>query len=308
MQRSVLSPADAPLVLTSGSEEPRVVAALDVPRGTSLGALVEPLRYVERGAIVSRGILPPDITPEGWRSRVLPSFEALPDSVRVILSAGSYRAVSIPLMRAVRGRGVRLVVVQHGVLTPFAIPLPDDCELFAWNEAEAAFWSEGRSDVVSTVVGSQLLWRAAQEPAGALESESPLWLGQLHGTELPKRSMAAAATDCCLRHGATYRAHPAERGVVERLYHAWWRARGMQFDDGTRPLREIARPVVSIFSTGILEAAARGLPAWAHHPAPPRWVEELWVRHGIGTDRSAGTTAEVPTREPASTVAALIAG
>lgn len=34
-------------------------------------------------------------------------------------------------------------------------------------------------------------------------------------------------------------------------------------------------------SHGVLEAAARGLPAWVDYPDPPEWLEEFWARYGL---------------------------
>ena len=44
---------------------------------------------------------------------------------------------------------------------------------------------------------------------------------------------------------------------------------GITIDRSGIPLRELGAPVVSVFSTGVLEAAAAGLPAWVTLPDPP---------------------------------------
>ena len=50
--------------------------------------------------------------------------------------------------------------------------------------------------------------------------------------------------------------------------HARWEAAGITIDRSGIPLRELGAPVVSVFSTGVLEAAAAGLPAWVHARRP----------------------------------------
>ena len=39
--------------------------------------------------------------------------------------------------------------------------------------------------------------------------------------------------------------------------------------------------MVSAFSTGVLEAAARGVPAWVHFLDPPTWLTDFWERYGM---------------------------
>jgi hypothetical protein len=81
--------------------------------------------------------------------------------------------------------------------------------------------------------------------------------------------------DFCSDGRADYRPHPNESDVLSKAGHAWLRRRGVAFEASGRPVTELARPVVSIFSTGTLEAAQRGLPAWVHHPDPPSWVADF---------------------------------
>ena len=50
--------------------------------------------------------------------------------------------------------------------------------------------------------------------------------------------------------------------------HARWEAAGITIDRSGIPLRELGAPVVSVFSTGVLEAAAAGLPAWVDAGRP----------------------------------------
>ena len=80
------------------------------------------------------------------------------------------------------------------------------------------------------------------------------------------------------------------------LTHKLWEKEGIRIDRSGTPLNEVPNPVVSIFSTGVLEAAIRGIPAWVYHPAPPAWlVESGPLRHepvGPGTDPRAGSAEE----------------
>jgi hypothetical protein len=88
-----------------------------------------------------------------------------------------------------------------------------------------------------------------------------------------------------------------------------WRRQGIGFDDGRVPLRDLTTPVVSVFSTGILEAAARGIPAWAAYDEPPAWLAGFWERYAMSRFGSDPTPAPVrPTAEPAAVVAAVLEG
>jgi hypothetical protein len=62
-----------------------------------------------------------------------------------------------------------------------------------------------------------------------------------------------------------------------------------------------------VFSTGILEAAAAGIPAWVDFPDPPPWLVEIWQRYEMkrfGT--SVPTEAPVTAQEPARLIAEII--
>jgi hypothetical protein len=199
--------------------------------------------------------------------------------------------------------GAPFLVSQHGLLTPYAPPLPRDSCLLAWTHADADFWASGRSDVTVAVLGSQLLWQVEPTAAPVDAAERPTYLGQLHAAELSRSRLARAAYAFCQAHGATYRPHPSEKDRVSRLLHAGWERRGIRVSSET-PLSHLDSPVVSVFSTGVLEAAARGIPAWVDFPDPPMWLAEFWDRYGM---RAYG---EDPTRalprsdaEPAAAVA-----
>lgn len=200
------------------------------------------------------------------------------------------------------------VVAQHGLMTPLAPPLPADAHLLAWSAADGEFWISGRQDIRIHEVGSQLLHYAAQQEVELNPAAAPLFLGQLHGAELPRWRMAKAAYSACRNGQAIYRPHPAERDVMSRLQHRWWAQRGIRVDHHGGSLLEARAPVVSVFSTGVLEAAASGLPAWVTYPDPPRWLEEFWERYGMSRLGQAPTARpRIALVEPALVAAGVVA-
>ena len=227
------------------------------------------------------------------------------DSVTDVLAVGHYLPLGAGAYRWAQSHGARFVVVQHGILTPFMAPLPVGAHLLAWSEADAAFWASGRRDVSHEVVASQLLWRAAQEPpANAGSDAAPTFLGQLHGVELGRAYMTATSHDFCRATGALYRPHPAERDRLSRWTHAAWEREGITIDRSGTPLVETRSPVVSVFSTGVLEAAARGLAAWVHAPGAPDWLSALHARYSMSPWGASPTPPPPATgQEPARTVA-----
>ncbi len=212
-------------------------------------------------------------------------------------------------------RSIRFCVIQHGLLTPFMAPLPAGAHLLAWSQQDADFWISGRTDVSYEVVGSQLLWRAAQEPAPSTGlDDRPTFLGQLHGIELGRAFMTRVSHDFCKRTGALYRPHPSEKDKLSRLTHALWERQGIEIDRSGTPLFETGQPVVSVFSTGVLEAAARGIPAW-YHPREnvnvgtkaPKWLHAFHQRYSMSPWGGAPTPRpEIPQTEPAQAVAAAL--
>ena len=64
---------------------------------------------------------------------------------------------------------------------------------------------------------------------------------------------------------------------------------------------------MSVFSTGVLEAAAQGRDAWVDFPRPPAWLGEFWERYGMHRFGGAPTPAPAssgrragPARSPRS--------
>ena len=324
--------APAPLHLAWRGEHPAVLLALDAFTPTQLASVLAPLEHLGAVdvAVVSTQPVAGTLADlgqarEAWRTAPLADPEHRPevlDGVRAVAATGNYLPAGAAAHRWARAAGAGFVVVQHGLLTPFAPPLPADCLLLAFSPQDAEFYAWHRPDTVTEVVGSQLLWSAAQPdrraPADA-DTRRPVFLGQLHGAELARPDVARAARSFCELTGAIYRPHPGERDRLSRAQHAVWRARGLAVDSSAPALTTVDAPVCSVFSTGVLEAAARGLPARVSHPAPPRWLEAFWRRYGmarwdgtaagagVATDRSPATPpSPVPEVEPARAVAAVL--
>lgn len=304
----------APLVeVRRGGPDADVVVALEATHASVRAAVVEVLTHLDPARVVV--VAPAGSAPllTAWPPPTVVALDELGTALgrpRAVLAAGHYTPIGAAVHARAAATGAPFMVSQHGLLTPLAPPLPPDARLLAWSEADAAFWSAGRPDVTSTVVGSQLLWQAGTSLRSAPSvAAAPrlTYLGQLHGAELGRADLARAARDFCGRHGAVYRPHPSERDRLSRLTHARWRRAGIEVDAGTVPLADLDSAVVSVFSTGVLEAASRGRDAWVDFPDPPRWLEEFWERYAMSHFGQAPTPApERPTDEPAHAIARLL--
>ncbi len=301
------------VVVTRGGTDPRVVAVLDALTPTAVAAVLGPLRHLDPADVTvlsAAGVRP--LLGEGtWTEDVEDELHAVGDAVgagTTVVSIGHYLRVGAMAHAVARRRGARFVTVQHGLLTPHAPPLAEGTTLLAWSEADAAYWAGGRDDVTAEVAGSQLLWEAAARAAGApAEGARPVYLGQLHGAELRHRDLARAAEEFCTTEHAAYRPHPAETDRRSRATHRRLERAGVAVDRSGTPLPELGAPVVSVFSTGVLEAAAAGLPAWVHFSDPPAWLAEFWERYGMSRWGMPPTAA--PSRsevEPAARVAQVV--
>ena len=311
------------LLYTRGAK-PQVLIVMDSFSPTNRNAILEPLKHL--GAVDVALWVPEDASEyldgqyaserysrKDWSEQEISGDELmrlLPD-VRIVLSAAQFLgrgAVAYEFSRAI---GAEYWMVQHGLLVPQAPPLPVGCTLLAFSEADAQFWASGRRDVTTHAVGSQLLYLAAQKAAGAEEQKQndlePIFLGQMHGAELPRASFAYASHSFLKKYGGIYRPHPSEKDKLSVLTHKLWEKEGMRIDRSGTPLNEVPNPVVSIFSTGVLEAAIRGIPAWVYHPAPPAWLVEFWDRYGMNQWGQEPTPAPVqPKTEPAQRIAELM--
>ena len=320
------APEPATLLLPGGDAE--VLIVVDALSPSQVAALIAPMRHLDpsRVAVLTTPAAAPGI-PEATPSRSstisdAPALTRALPALRCVLAVGDYMQLGALAHASAERAGAAFLVVQHGIVTPFAPPLPSGAELLAWSEADAAFWTAGRSDVSSHVVGGQLLHEAHTACAdrapratrtgdtgstGAASPTSITYLGQLHGHELPRRAMARAAERFCRSTGAVYRPHPSESDIASRLQHRLWRLRGIEFDPGRTPLPDLGTSVVSVFSTGVLEAAAAGIPSWVDFPDPPVWLAEIWQRYGMQRHGSTVPTEVAPTlEEPARLIAGII--
>lgn len=289
-----------------GGPAPDLLVAIEAQHASVANAVIEPMLRLPRERVAV--LLAPGISLDlpGWARDQAQDLDIT--GLRAVLAAGHYTELGAAAYALSRRLKVPFLVAQHGLLTPHAPPLPRDAHLLAWSRQDADFWASGRSDVRSTVVGSQLLWAAASRSgAGQVGGDRVVYLGQLHGAELPRRTLAQAAQRFCREHDAIYRPHPSERDRVSRFIHRRWQRHGVEFDTSGRQLRDLDLPVVSVFSTGVLEAAARGLPAWVDYPAPPAWLEEFWVRYEMRRYGDAPTAVpRQPAVEPAAAIARLL--
>ncbi|HXH77214.1 hypothetical protein [Nocardioides sp.] len=218
--------------------------------------------------------------------------------LRAVLAAGHYTVVGAAGHDAAVAKGADFFISQHGALTPYAPPLPPESRLLAWSQGDADFWRSGRTDVHTFVTGSQLLWSAGnhRDTAPRVSTSGPrdrlTYLGQMHGAELSRSRLASAAAGFCRTHRATYRPHPSERDKLSQFTHAAYRRAGITVDAAAQ-LTDLDGPVVSVFSTGVLEAAAQGREAWVDFPRPPAWLVEFWERYDMHRFE------DVPTPPPA---------
>ena len=311
------------LLYTRGTK-PQVLIVMDSFSPTNRNAILEPLKYLD--AVDVALWVPEDASEyldgqyaserysrKDWSEQEISGDELkslLPD-VRIVLSAAQFLGRGAAAYEFSRAIGAEYWMVQHGLLVPQAPPLPVGCTLLAFSEADAQFWASGRRDVTTHAVGSQLLYLAAQKAAGAEAQKQndlePIFLGQMHGAELPRASFAYASHSFLKKFGGSYRPHPSEKDKLSVLTHQLWEKEGIRIDRSGTPLNEVPNPVVSIFSTGVLEAAIRGIPAWVYHPAPPAWLVEFWDRYGMNQWGSEPTPAPVqPEKEPARRIAELM--
>lgn len=289
LKRALRGPGAAPeLTLVVRGDAPRILVAVDATTPSAIASVLRPFAgdatlplalLSHAGAPILDGL-------EGaWVAHELPLDGSAPDvlrQVRAIVGLGAYLAAGARAAAWAPALDARFVVVQHGLLTPLAPPLPANVHVLAFSERDAEFWRSGRDDVTSEVVGSQLLWDAAQAPRHPIRDDRPVFLGQLHGAELPRVDLARTARSACRATGAVYRPHPAEIDKLSRAQHALWQRAGISIDRRPLPLAELRQPVLSTFSTGVLEQAARGLPAWAvFDGTAPDWLADFWDRYGM---------------------------
>ena len=291
-------------------EPPRAAVGVAATTASGRAALVAPLEHLGATPTIVYSDQAIDHLLPGWR-RTPADF--LP-SIRAVLADGHYLGLGYDLWLFARELDLPYFIVQHGLITPLAPPLAPGGTLLAWSAADAAFWRCDRPDVAVEVVGSQLLWNAADGRGRASSARTPteqdhrlIYLGQGHAVEIPRRRTVEAAMRFCRRQGATYRPHPSERDRLSRVTLNAYQRAGILVEADGRPLADLPNPVVSVFSTGVLEAAARGRDAWVDFPRPPSWLEEFWERYGMYRFGSIPTPAPPrPENEPACKIAAIV--
>ncbi|NHN56568.1 prephenate dehydrogenase [Calidifontibacter sp. DB0510] len=297
-------PQVAKLLLPQG--DPTILVVLDKLTSSHRAAVHAPLAHLDLARTAVLTVDDPELD-GAWTEQTWTGPQQLPTSIRGVLSLGSFLALSGSVKPWATARDIPFVVAQHGLLTPWSPPAADGDLVLAWTEADAGYWTAGRPSVTATVVGSELLWRTTQLPPATAKGDRLLMLGQLHGEELPRSQTLRTYWEFCRREDADYRPHPNEADVVSRALHRAMRAGGITFEQSGRDLAELGRPVVSIFSTGTVEAAQRGLPAWVTHPDPPGWVRDFWDRYGLSRWGSDPTPAwPMPEQAPAATVARIL--
>lgn len=304
----------------------RLLIGVDSATPSSRASLLTALPYLQRGVdvLAPADVELPELVGEEWSRVSLAEATGRDDVAGGLAALAPGRVLTLghhlPVGRAVHDHAlaarVPSAVVQHGALTPFAPPLPAGTTLLAWSDADGAFHTAGRGDVEVRTVGSQLLWQAAHEEregegdGQAGPGDGPItFLGQMHGAELPRTTTASLAYRFCRREGAHYRPHPAEVDLVSRQTHRLLERRGITIDPADVPLRELTGPVVGIFSTGVLEAAVRGTPAYVVGGSVPHWVREFWERYGMRRWGGAPTPAPaIGADEPARLIAQVLEG
>ena len=312
----VRPPAESLVDVLEPGRDADILVAVEAPHASVRQAVVAPLVHLEapRTAIVAPvGWQPPAVFAAHHRRTVPLSSIARSLRPAAVLAAGHYTVIGEAAFLLAEQHGARFFVSQHGALTPFAPPLPRAAHLLAWSEADAAFWTAGRQDVQVAVTGSQLLWNAGLEagadtPSSSNRSSGQLvYLGQGHAAEISRARLAHAALATCREHGATYRPHPSERDVTSRVVLRAYVRAGIAVDTTNVPLVDLVSPIVSVFSTGVLEAAARGRDAWVDFPRPPAWLHEFWERYDMHRLGNAPTPApDRPGVEPALRIAQVV--
>ena len=288
-----------------GGPDADVCVVVDATHSSVTSAILEPLRHLPPDRVIV--VLGPGVSLDLDRpiNRVADVADHL-RGVTTVLGSGHYtdagQAVWSALPRA------RTFVAQHGAVTPFAPPLPDRTTVLAWSPADGDFWRSGRDEIGVEAVGSQLLWRAGGPVTNRPTSSGLLiYLGQGHAAEIPRPRMVEAALRFCRAHGAAYRPHPSERDRLSLMTVEAYQRAGIAISPGEVPLADLIAPVVSVFSTGVLEAAARGRDAWVDIPRPPAWLGEFWERYAMsryGTDPTPAPPR--PAVEPAQRIAELV--
>ena len=205
---------------TNSDEPPRIAVGVAATTASGHAALVAPLQHLGGTPTIVFSEQAIDPMLPGWQRTTV----GVPGSVRAVLADGHYLGLGHDLWRFARERDLPYFVAQHGLITPLAPPLADGCTLLAWSAPDAFFWRSNRPDVAFEVVGSQLLWSAAEGRGPSSDAASVgrheqrlMYLGQGHAAEMPRSRIVGAAMRFCREQDATYRPHPSERDRLSRI-------------------------------------------------------------------------------------------
>ncbi len=313
VKRRLLGPRDAGeprATVVHGGPDADIVVLVDATHASMANAVLAPLQWIPPERVIT--VLGPGVRLEvpGAKTEVrISELGTHLRSARTLLGCGEYTSIGAAAWSWARDSGAETFVSQHGALTPFAPPLPRAAHLLAWSDLDGAFWSSGRQDVRVTSAGSQLLWRAGEGPRATTTDGTLTYLGQGHAAEISRARLVHAALTTCREHRAVYRPHPSERDVASRAVLAAYARAGVVVDTSGLPLVDLDAPIVSVFSTGVLEAAARGRDAWVDFPRPPAWLGEFWERYAMQRLGTLPTPApDRPEQEPARRIAEIVTG
>lgn len=272
-------------LFATGPDRPDVIIAFDTVNPATVRTLRD---VVDRLHVIGASVTVVDSGDARLRGAVTGETRGVTaEDVRAsaIIGIGHYTAVGSAFWKASRRRGGQFFVLQHGLLTPFAPPLPHGTHLLAWTPQDAEFWMADRPDTRATATGSHMLSSArvqrttlSEDPA----TDRPLFLGQMHGAELDWAVKIRSALEFCRATDALYRPHPSETSRLSRAVHSALRAADIEIDTSASPLAEWNGAVAGMFSTGLLESAAAGQRTYGFASRAPLWVEEFWTRYGIG--------------------------
>ena len=313
----VRRPLPTAVDLLSPGPDADLLVAVEATHASVRNAVVAPLAHLDpaRTAIVAPvGWQPPAPYGEHQRRTVEVTELSALAGIRAVLAAGHYTEIGAAAFGLAEEVGATYFVSQHGALTPFAPPLPRAAHLLAWSERDGDFWTAGRQDVEVTATGSQLLWVAglgfdtgAGRPPRPAAATARLPRAGTRGRDLTgparPRSADARAASTTPSTARTPRSETSPREQCSR--HTPGPA-----SPSTRsgvPLVDLEAPIVSVFSTGVLEAAARGRDAWVDFPRPPAWLGEFWERYAMHRLGDVPTPApERSEHEPARRIAEIV--
>ncbi|WP_341854295.1 hypothetical protein [Brachybacterium sp. GPGPB12] len=303
----------------------RLLIGLDSASPTSRASLLTSLPYLRIGVDVlsPAGLDLPELAGDEWtHQRIEPAttederrrrLAVVLDrrGIGAVLTLGQHLAAGRAAHEWALATDTASAVVQHGALTPYAPPSPPRTTPLAWSDADAEFYRSGRDDVEVRTVGSQPLWQAGKESEGEVDvsGQKPVFLGQMHGAEPPRRLTAGIAMSFCRAEGALYRPHPSEVDVVSRAAHRLMARRGVEFQDTSIPRTRWAPR----WSGSSPPACSRPPPAASPPGSPARRCPPGCASSGTATTCAAGAREPTPALatgadEPSRLIAQILEG